>query len=78
MREAYLCSLRQSTKNNASSKQGTEQYSTCWHKHEPGKKNDNESHINTVSGIKARTYTIIYEYMRYKYNPNAPVNKKGL
>ena len=25
-----------------------------------------------VPGIAARTYTIISEYMRYKYNPNAP------
>ena len=29
---------------------------------------DNESHIYTVLGIRARTYTIISEYMRYKYN----------
>ena len=41
-------------------------------------KHDNESHIHTMPGITARTYTIISEYMRYKYNPNSPVNRKGL
>ena len=76
--EAYLCMPRKITKNNAPSKQGTEQYSTCWHKHEPDKKHDNESHIHTVPGITARTYTIISEYMRYKYNTNTVVNRKGL
>ena len=31
-----------------------------------------------MPGIKARNYTIISKYMRYKYNPNALVNRKGL
>ena len=29
-----------------------------------------------MPGIIARTYTIISEYMRYKYNPNSP-SKRG-
>ena len=41
-------------------------------------KHDNESNIHTVPGITARTYTLISEYMRYKYNPNDLVNGKGL
>ena len=65
-------------KNNASSKQGTELYCTCWHKYEPDKNYDNESHIHAMPGITTRTYIIISEYMRYKYNPNAPINGKGL
>ena len=28
--------------------------------------------MHVVPGITAKTYTIISEYMRYKYNPNAP------
>ena len=42
------------------------------------KRDNDESHIHAVPGITARTYTIISEYMRYKYNPNAPINRKGL
>ena len=41
-------------------------------------KHDNESHLHIVPRIIARTYTIIYEYMRYKHNPNSHVNRKGL
>ena len=41
------------------------------------KKHDNGSHIHTMPRITARTYTIISEYMRYKFNPNAPVNMRG-
>ena len=79
MGEAYLCPPRKSTKNDSvSSKQGTKPYSTCWHKHEPDKRYNDESHIHVVPGITARTYTIISEYMRYKYNPNAPIHGEGL
>ena len=42
------------------------------------KRDNDESHIHVVPGIIARTYTIISEYMRYKYNPNAPINREGL
>ena len=33
------------------------------------------SHIHVVPGITARTYTIMSEYMRYKYSPNAPYKR---
>ena len=32
----------------------------------------NTSQIKAIPRIIARTYTIISEYMRYKYNPNSP------
>ena len=59
-------------------KKGLNNICSCWNKHEPDKQHDNESHIHIVPGITAKTYTIISEYMRYKYNPDAPVNRKGL
>ena len=74
--EVYLCPPRQSKKNKASSKQGTEKYSTCWHKHGPDKEHDNESHIHIVPGITARTCTIISEYMRYKIQPRCPCKQE--
>ena len=31
-----------------------------------------------MPGITAMTYTIISEYVKYKYNPNAPYKREGL
>ena len=41
-------------------------------------KKHNGSHIHNMPGTTTRTYTIISEYMRYKYNQRGPVNRKGI
>ena len=50
----------------------------CWHEHETDKQHDNESHIHVVPAITARICAMISEYIRYKCNPDALENRKGL